>query len=160
MIRAMSFFGVLFLCLGIQSTMAGSEPFVLDSRKPGNAEVAKLTYKLFPGKRAIAMPAALKNNRYDVRFSGGKLHYSFRVLVPNHCYREGRVSYAKQKSGKSGGDGVIFNVEILHQTGLCAQSVKTLSYSGSVAVGNSRPRHVYVRLLNRFSGTETVEKVF
>ncbi|WP_420413767.1 hypothetical protein [Roseibium sp.] len=160
MIRMTCFVGCLFWAFGSAETAFGLDYSKMGLSRGEVINIAGQVNKMIPEKVIASQQVNMKNNKYSVRFSGGKLNYRFSVLVPNHCYKNGRVSHFKKKSDTGRGSSIIFNVEILHQPGLCSQSVKTLKYSGSIAIGNTKPDHVYVRLLNRLSGTETVEQVF
>jgi hypothetical protein len=160
MIRKLCLVASLLWPPGYASDAFGLEYSLLRLDRDDLAKIVNHLNKAKPLRKGVSVPVSARNNAYSVRFKGGKLHYDFAVLVPNHCYQKGRVNYLEKKPDKSGRSTIVFDVEILHQPGLCAQSVKTLKYSGAVAPSNGKPAHVYVRILNRFSGSETVEQVF
>lgn len=113
-----------------------------------------------PQRSVRVQPVAAGKDRFVLTPSSRNLiAYDFTLWAANYCYSEGPVRVLSEiPSGSGRGGRLELQAEIAYEAGMCAQSIKELSYKGEVSTSLSGPVDVIIHVRDQRSGRVSKHK--
>jgi len=122
-----------------------------------NLEKISALPKSKPQRNPSVQPVAAGKDRFVLTPSSKNvINYNFTLWAANYCYSEGPVRVLSEKPAASGRGGRLeLQADIAYEAGMCAQSIKELSYKGELNTILSGPVDVIVHVRDQRSGRVT-----